>query len=86
MEDSVKNFPNLRNQLLHFTSLMELELDFSDHEELEFANRDELSSLATHIEQVIAQLAHSFQCRKRNQEWHSCSNYRRRRMLENPPY
>ena len=33
---------------------------FSDHEELEFANRDELSSLATHIEQVIAQLAHSF--------------------------
>ena len=49
-----------RNQLLHFTSLMELELDFSDHEELEFANRDELSSLATHIEQVIARLAHSF--------------------------
>ena len=39
---------------------MELELDFSDHEELEFANRDELSSLATHIEQVIARLAHSF--------------------------
>ena len=43
----------------HLTSLMELELDFSDHEELEFANRDELSSLATHIEQVIARLAHS---------------------------
>ena len=55
-----KDLSNLRNQLLHFTSLMELELDFSDHEELEFANRDELSSLATHIEQVIAQLAHSF--------------------------
>ena len=55
-----KELSNLRNQLLHFTSLMELELDFSDHEELEFANRDELSSLATHIEQVIAQLAHSF--------------------------
>ena len=55
-----KELSNLRNQLLHFTSLMELELDFSDHEELEFANRDELSSLATHIEQVIARLAHSF--------------------------
>ena len=55
-----KELSNLRNQLLHFTSLMELELDFSDHEELEFANRDELSSLATHIEQVSAQLAHSF--------------------------
>ena len=55
-----KELSGLRNQLLHFTSLMELELDFSDHEELEFANRDELSSLATHIEQVIARLAHSF--------------------------
>ena len=27
----------LRDKLLHLTSLMELELDFSDHEELEFA-------------------------------------------------
>lgn len=55
-----KELSGLRNQLLHFTSLMELELDFSDHEELEFANRDELLDLATHIEQVIARLAHSF--------------------------
>lgn len=51
---------HLRNQLLHFTSLMELELDFSDHEELEFANRDELTELATQIEQVISRLAYSF--------------------------
>ena len=29
----------LRDKLLHLTSLMELELDFSDHEELEFADR-----------------------------------------------
>lgn len=36
----------LRDQLLHITSLMELELDFSDHEELEFASRPELLSLA----------------------------------------
>lgn len=51
---------NLREQLLHITSLMELELDFSDHEELEFADRSELSSLAAHIESVISRLAHSF--------------------------
>lgn len=50
----------LRNQLLHFTSLIELELDFSDHEELEFADRSELRSLADHIEQVISHLAQSF--------------------------
>lgn len=51
---------NLREQLLHITSLMELELDFSDHEELEFADRSELSTLATHIETVISRLANSF--------------------------
>lgn len=55
-----KELSALRNQLLHFNSLMELELDFSDHEELEFANRNDLLDLATHIEQVIAHLAHSF--------------------------
>ena len=37
---------NLREQLLHITSLMELELDFSDHEELEFADRSELNSFS----------------------------------------
>lgn len=51
---------NLREQLLHITSLMELELDFSDHEELEFADRSELSALAAHIEEVISRLANSF--------------------------
>lgn len=50
----------LRNQLLHLTSLMELELDFSDHEELEFANRAELQKLATQIETLIKQLVDSF--------------------------
>lgn len=55
-----KELSELRNRLLHFTSLMELELDFSDHEELEFANRDELMELAAHIEQVICRLANSF--------------------------
>lgn len=55
-----KELSELRNRLLHFTSLMELELDFSDHEELEFANRNELMGLAAHIEQVICRLANSF--------------------------
>ena len=50
----------LKDKLLHLTSLMELELDFSDHEELEFADRTELSQIADDIERVIARLAHSF--------------------------
>lgn len=50
----------LRDQLLHITSLMELELDFSDHEELEFADRSELNQLAAQIESVISHLVSSF--------------------------
>ena len=50
----------LRDKLLHLTSLMELELDFSDHEELEFADRSELEAIAAQIEQVIARLADTF--------------------------
>ena len=51
---------HLRDQLLKMTSLMELELDFSDHEELEFADRTELSSLAHTIHDRITSLASSF--------------------------
>ena len=50
----------LRDQLLKMTSLMELELDFSDHEELEFADRTELTLLATTIHDRITSLASSF--------------------------
>ena len=50
----------LRDQLLHLTSLMELELDFSDHEELEFADRTELKAIASQIETLIARLTDSF--------------------------
>ena len=50
----------LRDQLLHLTSLMELELDFSDHEDLEFADRSELEAIAARVEQVIARLANTF--------------------------
>ena len=54
-----KMLSSLRNQLLEFVSLMELELDFSE-EEVEFADRSRLISLAEQIHQVIARLADSF--------------------------
>ena len=50
----------LRDKLLHLTSLLELELDFSDHEELEFADRSELEDVAHSIEQEITKLLESF--------------------------
>ena len=51
----------LREKLLKMTSLLELELDFSDHEELEFADRSELQALAEEINYKITTLAHSFE-------------------------
>lgn len=55
-----KELAILRDQLLHITSLMELELDFSDHEDLEFADRSELLELVEKIKGVITNLVHSF--------------------------
>ena len=51
---------SLREQLLKLTSLLELELDFSDHEDLEFANRTELTDIANKINKHIARLSQSF--------------------------
>ena len=51
----------LREKLLKLTSLLELELDFSDHEDLEFADRSELQSLALDINRRIIRLAQSFE-------------------------
>ena len=51
----------LREQLLKLTSLLELELDFSDHEDLEFADRSELLELAKTIDNHVNRLAYSFQ-------------------------
>ena len=51
----------LREQLLKLTSLLELELDFSDHEDLEFADRSELMALTKTIYNHIEKLAHSFE-------------------------
>ena len=50
----------LRDKLLHFTSLIELELDFADHEELEFADRSELTALANEIACKLQALLTSF--------------------------
>lgn len=50
----------LREKLLRLTSLMELELDFSDHEDLEFADRSELHSLTAEIAAKLTRLADSF--------------------------
>ena len=55
-----KSLSELRDQLLHITSLLELELDFSDHEDLEFADRSELIALAKTIEEKVSSLLNSF--------------------------
>ena len=51
----------LREQLLKLTSLLELELDFSDHEDLEFADRNELMELTKTIDNHITHLSNSFE-------------------------
>lgn len=50
----------LREELIHFASLIELELDFSE-EDVEFANRDELKQLIRQILSYIRSLKDSFQ-------------------------
>lgn len=54
-----KELTMLRNELLHITSLIELELDFSE-EDVEFANRDQLKELANKIATLIEKLTNSF--------------------------
>lgn len=49
----------LRERLIHFASLLELELDFSE-EDVEFADRDELKNLLHTILVTVRQLAESF--------------------------
>lgn len=50
----------LREQLIHFASLIELELDFSE-EDVEFANREQLKSLVLEINTVVRRLITSFE-------------------------
>ncbi len=49
----------LRDKLLHFTSLIELELDFSE-EDVTFADRSEVTALAHEIHTLISRLADSY--------------------------
>lgn len=49
----------LRSQLLHFISLVELELDFSE-EDVEFADREKLYQLTDAIERLLRRLLKSF--------------------------
>ncbi|MEM0999757.1 MAG: tRNA uridine-5-carboxymethylaminomethyl(34) synthesis GTPase MnmE [Bacteroidota bacterium] len=55
-----KKIAALRAELLDFTSLIELELDFGE-EDVEFADREKLLALVRHIRGLIARLAESFQ-------------------------
>lgn len=50
----------LREQLIHFASLVELELDFAE-EDVEFADRTELLSLVTHVNNVVTRMEQSFE-------------------------
>ncbi|MCD0489855.1 tRNA uridine-5-carboxymethylaminomethyl(34) synthesis GTPase MnmE [Pedobacter sp. MC2016-14] len=50
----------LREQLIHFASMIELELDFSE-EDVEFANRDQLQELINKITLVLHKLIRSFE-------------------------
>ena len=50
----------LREELIHFASLIELELDFSE-EDVEFADRDDLKNLIYKIQRLIKRLTDSFQ-------------------------
>jgi len=51
---------SLRDQLVQFASLIELELDFAE-EDVEFANRDQLKKLIREINGVIRNLIRSFE-------------------------
>ncbi len=54
-----KEIAQLREELINFASLIELELDFSE-EDVEFANRDHLVQLLTKIDKVLTRLIQSF--------------------------
>ena len=49
----------LREQLIHFASLIELELDFGE-EDVEFADRDDLKELVSKLNNVLSKLINSF--------------------------
>jgi tRNA modification GTPase len=54
-----KKINELREQLIHFASMIELELDFGE-EDVEFANRDDLKALVNTIQEIVVDLMESF--------------------------
>jgi tRNA modification GTPase len=54
-----KKINELREQLIHFASMIELELDFGE-EDVEFANRDDLKALVNAIQEIVVDLMESF--------------------------
>ncbi|MDQ3191270.1 MAG: tRNA uridine-5-carboxymethylaminomethyl(34) synthesis GTPase MnmE [Bacteroidota bacterium] len=54
-----KELNELREKLINFASLIELELDFAE-EDVEFANRSDLKDLLQHIDMVLLRLINSF--------------------------
>jgi tRNA modification GTPase len=55
-----KELENLRQELIQFASLVELELDFGE-EDVEFVKRDELKNMVLRLQSFIAPLIDSFQ-------------------------
>ncbi len=51
---------HLRDQLIHFASMIELELDFGE-EDVEFANREDLKGLIYQINRILHRLIQSFE-------------------------
>lgn len=54
-----KKLASLREELIHFASMVELELDFGE-EDVEFANRDDLKTLIINLQSTIGPLIESF--------------------------
>jgi tRNA modification GTPase len=54
-----KKLASLREELIHFASMVELELDFGE-EDVEFANRDDLKTLILNLQSTIEPLIESF--------------------------
>ncbi len=55
-----RELDGLRERLLKFTSLLELELDFSDQGDVEFADRKDLKNLCCEIQERLSSLTNSF--------------------------
>jgi len=51
---------HLRDQLIHFAAMIELELDFGE-EDVEFANREDLKGLIYQIQRILHRLIQSFE-------------------------